>query len=205
MIQIVEYTDQRSKSFFKFLKAESANSKDSAAENMWSDNWEDEPNTLPYILKHSDKFTNNSGAFHLIVDGRKIVGCGGVQIAHFNNRIALAGVRTWLTREYRNQMLIARYLLPAHKAWALKRGCKQVALTFNEYNKNLTRPFTRTRAGEDGARISRRTEDMMFYYGVNELDFKVEIQYTPQWVIYEQLDPDWKFNWEIIKCKNTKS
>jgi hypothetical protein len=98
-------------------------------------------------------------------------------------------------------MLIARYLLPAHKAWAIKNQCKQVALTFNEYNKNLTRPFTRTRAGEDGSRISRRTEDMMFYSGVNELDFKVTIQYTPQWVIYEQLDPNWDFNWQSIKNK----
>jgi hypothetical protein len=199
MIKILAYTEKKSKSFFKFLKQESANSTDSASENMWSDNWENEPNTLPYILTNSDKFTGNNGAFHLIVDDKKIVGCGGVQIAHFNNKIAVAGIRTWLNREYRNQMLIARYLLPAHKAWALANNCKQVALSFNEYNKNLTRPFTRTRAGEDGARISRRTEDMMFYSGVNELDFKVCIQYTPQWVIYEKLDSKWDFNWRIIK------
>lgn len=204
MIKIVDYTDRRSKAFFKFLKQESANSTDPAVENMWSDDWGNQANTLPHILKYSDKFSGNSGAFHLILDGSKIVGCGGVQIAHFNNKIALAGIRTWLNREYRNQMLIARYLLPAHKAWALEHNCKQVALSFNEYNKNLTRPFTRTRAGEAGNRISRRTEDMMFYSGVNELDFKVYIQYTPQWVIYEQLDCDWKFNWEIIKYTVTK-
>lgn len=168
---------------------------------MWDNNWSELPNTLPYILTQTDRFTGTNGEFHIVWDGDRIAACGGIQIAPFNNRIALAGIRTWVAREYRNKMVVARHLLPTHKAWALEHNCRQVALTFNEYNKNLTRPFTRTRAGEDGTRISKRTPDMMFYAGVNELDYLVTIQYTPQWVIYERLDPDWEFNWQSIRTK----
>ena len=199
-MQAIQFNPDRDlDKFAEFLQIETEFSKDSAADNMWHADWQQLPNTLPYMLTKTDKFTSDLGAFHLIMDGDTIAACGGVQIAHFNNKIALAGIRTWVAKEYRNQMAVARYLLPAHKAWALEHGCNQVALTFNQYNKNLTRPFTRTRAGEDGARISRRTADMMFYNGVNELDYMVMIQYTPQWVIYERLDPDWDFNWQSIK------
>jgi hypothetical protein len=152
-------------------------------------------------LLNTERFSGGDGEFHIIKDGNKIVGCGGVQLAHFNNRVALAGVRTWITPEYRNKMIVARHLLPVHKAWAIKKNCKQVALSFNQYNKNLTRPFTRTRAGESSDRIQRRTPDMMFYNGVNEVDFKVCIQYTPQWVIYEKLDVNWSFDWQTIKVQ----
>ena len=199
MIQVIAYTKKSSSKFFKFLEKECTDNSDAASENMWSDDWQNQPNTLPYILLNTERFSGGDGEFHIIKDGNKIVGCGGVQLAHFNNRVALAGVRTWITTEYRNKMIVARHLLPVHKAWAIKKNCKQVALSFNQYNKNLTRPFTRTRAGEAGDRIQRRTPDMMFYNGVNELDFKVCIQYTPQWVIYEQLDADWNFDWNILK------
>lgn len=186
---------------FDFLRSEIIETDDDAGENMWHDDWQQMPNTLPYMLSNTDRFSGTNGEFHLLIDRKKIVAVAGVQISHFNNKIAIAGIRTWVKKTHRNKMLVAKYLLPAHKSWAISQGCKQIALSFNEYNKNLTRPFTRVRAGESGNRISKRTPDMMFYNGVNELDFKVCIQYTPQWLIYEQLDPDWQFNWRTIQNK----
>jgi len=41
----------------------------------------------------------------------------------------------------------------------------------------------------------------LFYNGIKELDFPVTIQYTKQWVIYEQLDPEWTYDWSIIEHK----
>lgn len=192
------FNDADKEQLFDFLQSEIATTDDDANANMWHSNWQQMPNTLPYILCNTDRFSDGNGAFHLIIDQNKIVAMGGVQIAHFNNKIAMAGIRTWVKKTHRNKMLVAKYILPTHKDWAIRHGCKQVALSFNEYNKNLTRPFTRVRAGESGSRISKRTPDMMFYNGVNELDFKVCIQYTPQWVIYERLDPDWEFNWRFL-------
>ena len=37
------------------------------------------------------------------------------------------------------------------------------------------------------------------YNDANELDKPITIQYTPQWVIYERLDPAWNFNWNLLK------
>ena len=202
MIRVAPYTKKSYTSFFNFLEKECANSDDAAAENMWSNNWQNQSNTLPHILMYTDRFSGNNGEFHIIKDGNKIIGCGGVQIAHFNNRIAIAGVRTWVSKDYRNKSILAKTLLPEHKSWALKHSCKQVALTFNQYNKNLSKIFTRIRAGETGNRIMARTPDMMFYNGVNEVDVKVCIQYTPQWVIYERLDANWDFNWNGLKVNS---
>ena len=38
----------------------------------------------------------------------------------------------------------------------------------------------------------------MFYIGLEEVNFPVIIQYTPQWVIYEKLDKDFKFDWASL-------
>lgn len=196
---VITFTQLENKQeFFDFLA--NIDTDDAANENMWHSDWHNQPNTLPYILTKTNKFTGESGEFYLVIDDGKIVACGGVQIAHFCNKIALCGVRTWIAKEYRNKMIIAKILLPANKAWAIEHGCKQIALTFNEYNKNLARLWTRVRAGEEADRISKRTADMMFYNGVNELKYPVVIQYTPQWLIYEKLDPEWDFRWDSIKA-----
>ena len=201
-MQIKKFDESYKQQLFDFLRSEIITTA-AAGENMWHEEWQNNPNTLPYILTETDRFFGRNGEFHLLIDEDEIVAVGGVQIAHFNNKIAIAGIRTWVKRTHRNKMVVAKYLLPTHKAWAISQGCKQVALSFNEYNRNLTRPFTRVRAGEAGNRISKRTPNMMFYNGVNELDFKVCIQYTHQWAIYEQLDTDWEFNWLSIRAINS--
>lgn len=198
-MQVRPFSNVNQQQLFDFLSSEITHTADAAAENTWHSDWQKMPNTLPYILTQTDKFTGDNGEFYLLFDNEKIIAVGGVQLAHFNNKIAVAGIRTWVEKTQRNKMLVAKYLLPAHKAWAVAQGCKQIALTFNQYNRNLAKVFTRIRAGEAGDRISKRTSDMMFYNGVTELDFTVCIQYTPQWVIYEQLDPDWQFNWRAIR------
>lgn len=197
-VKITTFTDlDDQQRFFEFLAAIATD--DPANDNMWDSDWPNKPNTLPYLLTKTNKFTGLNGEFHIALDGEQIVACGGVQITHFCNKIAMCGIRTWILPAYRNKMISAKYILPANKAWAIKQGCKQVALSFNEYNKNLARLWTRVRAGESADRISKRTNDMMFFNGVNELKFPIQIQYTPQWVIYERLDPDWDFNWQAFK------
>jgi hypothetical protein len=180
--------------FISFLKQETANSKDPAAANMWADDWTELPNTLPYILTKTNKFTGSLGEFHILFDGDQIIGCGGVQIAHFNNRIALCGVRTWVLPKYRNRSLLKDLLLPVHKSWAIRNNCYQIALTFNDYNKNIMEIFKRNRAG------TPRLEHNLFYNGIEENKYPVTIQQTPQWVIYEKLNPLWNFNWSILRA-----
>lgn len=197
IVSFSKLTDKKKTQFFNWL-AEQKNS-DPAYENMWDQNWMTKPNTLPYILTNTDKYVGNNGDFHIAYDGSKIAGCAGVYKSSTNALIALAGSRTWIDTEYRNKLIAREFLLPAHKAWALKQKCKQIALCFNDYNKNLITIWKRRRLGENR---SARESHHMFYSNFNQVEFPVIIQKTPQWVIYEQLDTSWDWNWKILAAPN---
>ena len=182
--------------FFKFCKEASLETSQPAAANMWDDDWQNQKHTLPYIITNVKRFAEPSGEFFLLRDNNKIIGCSGVYISEFSKDVAVAGCRTWISPEYRNQSLPREYLLPAHKEWAIKNNCKAIALTFNDYNKNIIKIWKRIRFGE--TRIPRDSYHM-FYKNFNEVAFPVNIQYTPQWVIYEQLDNSFDFDWQTIR------
>ena len=196
MIVVQTYTDKLRDTFFDFLK--STNTSDPASNNMWDDAWQEKNYTLPYILEKTDRFKGKNGEFHIVFDDDKIIACGGVYISAFSRHIAIAGTRTWVDKQYRNKLIMREVLLPRQKAWSIEQGCKIIAISVNEYNKNLLKPFKRIRLGEDKNRMSDRQPHHLFYNGAIEVDFPVEIQYTKQWVMYEQLDPSFVFDWTII-------
>ena len=168
--------------------------------NMWDENWgNNQYHTLPYLLFKTTKFLNGNGEFFLVKNGNKIIACGGVYRSEFCTDLSLAGVRTWINRDYRNKQIAREYLLPEGKCWSLKNNFKATALSFNDYNKNIIKTFKRIRLGENSQRD--RTPRHMFYSNFNEVEFPVVIQYTKQWVVYEKLDSAWNFDWNKIKFK----
>lgn len=189
-----ELTKKQKTKFYADLKS-AALSDDPAAENMWADDWETKNYTLPFLLEKRDRFSPPNGDFHVVYDGDKFVACGGIYKSEFSQYVALAGTRTWVEREYRNKLIPREILLPAHKEWAIKNDCRQIALCFNEYNKRLMLAWTRRRMGEDR---SLREPHHLFYNDLTIVDFPVTIQYTKQWVMYERLQADWDFSWHSI-------
>jgi hypothetical protein len=188
------YTD--SQNFFKFCKESSLEIEQPAAYNMWTDDWQNQTHTLPYIVFIVKRFSEPNGELFLLKDGDTIIGCSGVYKSEFSKDICIAGVRTWITKEYRNHSLVRDYFLTAHKEWAINNGFKLIALTFNEYNKNIIKIWKRTRLGE--SRVPRELHHM-FYKNFNEVAFPITVQYTKQWAIYEQLDEDFNFDWQTIR------
>lgn len=191
-------TDNERQHFFGYLKSIKATNIPAYA-NMWDDDWNNNVNTLPYVLEKTDRFDNISGVFHILYDGSDIVACGGVYKSQFSSQIGIGGVRTWTDSKYRHRSLLREFLLPLHKAWCIEQQLKIIALTFNEYNKNLIEVFKRRRLGETKERISNREPHHVFYNGLNEVEFPVVIQYTKQWAIYESLDNQYVFDWNSIK------
>jgi hypothetical protein len=187
--------------FYLFCKEASINQTHPAAKNMWDNNWDNNPSTLPYILEIEQRFSGSNGEFFILFFNNNIVGCSGIYKSQFDKNIGIAGVRTWIADSYRNNSINREYLLPTQKQWAKDNNCKIVALTFNEYNKNIIQIFKRKRLGEIRDRINSREPFHLFYSGLEEVDFPVTIQYTKQWVIYEKLDPTWNYNWSTIKWK----
>ena len=118
------------------------NSTDIAAANMWNENWQFEKNTLPYIILKTDQFKDSNGRCYLLCKDGDIIGCSGIYRSSFSNDVAIAGVRLWINKKYRNLALAREYFLPRQKLWAIDQNFKIVALTFNDYNKNFLRMFT---------------------------------------------------------------
>ena len=199
-MKIVRYSELNNNvEFFNFLKSESLEIDQPASVNLWSDDWVNNNHTLPYILTNTRRFDGVNGEFFILYDKDKIIACSGVYISDFNKYIAIAGVRTWISKDYRHLILNKGYLLVEHKKWATNNNIKMIALSFNEYNKNIIQIFKRNRLGEKPGRINSREPHHMFYSGLHEVNFPVIIQYTPQWVIYEKLNDTFDFNWESLR------
>lgn len=197
LLDFASLNEEQRASFYDFCCSASKESLP-AAKNMWAADWDNAPETLPYILTKTNRFTTK-GSFHILFYNNDVVLCGGVYISDFSKKIAIAGTRTWVNKDYRHLSLVRDYLLPVHKRWAISKGCKQIAICFNDYNKSLKRIFFRSRLGESNNRLFFRTEDHMFFSNINEVPFTVNIQDIPQWVLYEKLDINWDFDWLSIK------
>lgn len=193
-IKYYDLTPDQKEQFFDFLKDCSKELDQPAYENMWDDEWHDKKNTLPYILEKTDRFKNN-GFYQILFDGDTIVACSGAYRSHFCDDVAILGNRTWIHKDHRNRLLVRDYLLPAEKAWAIQEGYKAVALTFNDYNKNLAALWKRKRLGDKRTPI----QPYNFGYKYHIVDFPVNVQYTKQWLIYDILDESFKYDWEQIR------
>lgn len=196
MYYITEYnslSDKQKINFYNFLEMSRKEFKP-ASENMWDENWNFKKNTLPYILENTDRFTKN-GNFNVLFDNEEIIACSGVYRSNFCKDLAVAGTRTWIKKNYRNKSISREYLLPVEKKWAIENKFKAIGLCFNEYNKNIIEIWKRRRLGENR---TNREPHHLFFNGLNEVNFPVEIQYTKQWLIYEKIDNDFSFDWSTI-------
>lgn len=191
MISVIEYKDYHFNSLLEFCKIESFR-KEHAAVNMWDVDWELKPNTLLYILSKDNRFSNPLGNFYLLYDDDKVIGCSGIYVSDFSEKIAIAGTRTWLSHGYRTKQYVRDFLLTEQKRWAIRNNISIIALTFNSYNKNLIKLFRK------GQKLQTRSKDHLFYNNINYLDYTVMIKGVPQWVIYENLS-NYFFNWETLK------
>jgi len=182
--------------FLEFCRRASLETTEPAHTNMWSENWPNDWNTLPYHVYVSDRFKVHGDIFVTTIDDT-IEAVSGVYISEFDPAVAIGGVRSWVNATFRGQFMVGRHILPQQLKWAKTKNCKTIALTFNDYNKRLIPYFKRTGFGIK----KNRNPDSLFYNGLHEVSFPVRIQNTKQWVIYSKIDdnytPDWKtIAWE---------
>ena len=197
-----EFTSEHHAAFIDYLKNDCVDEKKPAHVNMWSDDWENQPHTLMYLLKKSDRFSGDNGRYYVMMrESGEIVASAGIYKSHFDKRLGLCATRTWVKDGYRHINAIALHLLPVQKRWAYEHDCQAVGICVNEYNKNLLKVYKRARMGEDPSRLKPTDKYGAFYHGVNEVMFPVTIQNTKQWIYYEKLDPSYEFDWESIRHK----
>jgi GNAT superfamily N-acetyltransferase len=198
MLKLVLFSSVDIPAFERFCQLASLEINQPAAENMWTKDWTHQSHTLMNVLLIQKRFDLEKGSFFVLYDNKNIVACSGIYKSDFCEDLAIAGCRTWINKEYRNKSIPRDLLLPAQKQWAIDNGIRAIALTFNEYNKNIIATFKRTRIGENAERMHNRQSHHLFYSNFNEVGFLVTIKHTPQWVIYERLDSSFEFNWQTI-------
>lgn len=181
--------------FFDFCKLSYRLKTDPAHVNMWRDDWIDRPETLPYMLFKSGKFSRCKGEFFVLEINGNIESVSGIYRSEFDEHVAIGGVRSWVNRNHRGKFLIGGHMMPYQVAWAQANHYKTIALTFNEYNKNLINYFLRSGLGIK----KKRNEKSLFYKGVHVVPFSVKIQNTEQWIIYDKLDINYEPDWAEIK------
>jgi hypothetical protein len=199
-MHLIKYSSEFQDLFFSFCKTQSLEIHQQSSVNLWDDDWENKSYTLPFLLEKTPRFSENNGLFQILINDHEIIGCSGVYISSFDPYISLAGVRTWIRKDFRHLHLNKDYFLKSQKQWSIERGIKIIALSFNDYNKNIIQIFKRNRLGESSDRL-KRSKEHLFFNGINEVPFSVNIQNTQQWVIYEKINLEYEFPWESIKWK----
>ena len=192
-------TPKEKENFFNFCRESSKEFGQPAAKNMWARNTFVKPWTLGYRLEQSEDFIHPHGNFYVLFEDQNVVACSGVYKSDFDDGIYIASVRSWIHPEYRNKLINKRFFLPEEKRWAVSMGAKIIALSFNDYNKNIIEIFRRNRLGETNSRIGKRLPQDLFYNNFNVLEFPVIIRGTKQWVCYETIDVDYEFDWQSIR------
>lgn len=194
MYTVAEYSNVSQQDFFNFCQDASLDAEQPASVNMWDSDWHTATHTLPYLLEIEKRFAKN-GKFFVLLDQEKIIACSGIYQSDFSQDIAICGIRSWVNKAYRGKFLLGSHLFPAQVKWAKAQGYKQIAITFNNYNSKLMNIFIRNGIGVK----KNRKEDSLFYTGVHQVPFPVSIKYTPQWVLYQKLDPNWDFDYSSIR------
>lgn len=194
-----QLTDSQKQEFFDYLSTLPDKDSGPAVANMWDEEWSKKINTLPYALTNTSRFSTRGCYYILYGPDRRVWACSGVHVSEFNANIGLAGSRTYVDKTHRNQLLIYKVLLPLQKAWCVQQNLSIVALSFNEYNRNLIKVFSSSRMGVSKQAFNIKTPNDIFYSGMHVVPFPVTIKKTRQWVIYEKLG-SWDYDWSEIKA-----
>ena len=86
--------------------------KHDARNNMQAEGWESNTSSLLYLLLTEKRFSKSRGGLQLLMNENVIAAVSGYYRADFNEGVYLIGVRSWVLKTHRFNLLIAEYLLP---------------------------------------------------------------------------------------------
>ena len=165
---------------------------------MEVDNWENKPESLLYLLLIEKRFAKETGGLSLLYSESKIIALSGYYKSDFNSEIFVIGVRSWVLKEHRFQLLIANEILPEQIEQVNKHGGKTAIITFNESNKAFAKLIDRTN--------KNLNSKIKFFFGKNYPEIfrdvivwpnPVRIKNVKQWIIIKHLRPS-TFDWDSI-------
>lgn len=174
--------------------------KHEARNNMQVEDWESNPSSLLYLLMIEKRFSKSCGGLQLLVEDNEIIAVSGYYRSDFSAEIYLMGVRSWVLKKQRFNLLVASHLLPFQlKQIEIRGGCS-AAISFNESTKSFGKLIERSNRNSEAK--------LKFFFGENypEIykdmilwDRPVRIKNVKQWVLIKKIklsDFDWNsINW----------
>lgn len=172
--------------------------KHEARTNMQVEDWESNTSSLLYLLLTEKRFSKGCGGLQLLMNNDEIAAVSGYYRADFNEGVYLMGVRSWVLKTHRFNLLVAKYLLPYQLAEIRKRGGHTAAISFNDSTRAFTKLIERSNRSADAK--------LKFFFGENYPDIykdmilwekPVKIKEVKQWVLIKKLAPC-DFDWNTI-------
>ncbi len=172
--------------------------KHEARNNMQAEGWQKNPSSLLYLLMTEKRFSESRGGLQLLLDNNEVVAISGYYRSDFNDGVYLMGVRSWVLKTHRFNLLVAEYLLPYQLAEIRKRGGHTAAISFNESTRAFAKLIERSNKSQDAK--------LKFFFGENYPEIykdmalweqPVKIKDVKQWVLIKKLLPS-EFDWSSI-------
>jgi hypothetical protein len=169
-------------------------------DNYAVDNWESKPSSFLYVFLKTDRFNKGNGGIILVEDGNKLCGISGFNRSDFHSDIYILGVRTLVDHDYRKNLFMSTYFIPA-QIELIKNFAKMVIFLFDTQDKfNLYTVFC---SGKLNLFLFNKLNKFDHIWGnLKSLDYPVYINYTNQNLLYIKLEEDFDFDWKTLKENN---
>ena len=172
-----------------------------ASANMDAKNWQNNKASLLYLLLIEKRFITGHGGLYCLYKNEEIIAVSGYYRSDFHAEIFLFGVRSWVLKKYRLNLIIAEKFLPHHLK-DIKNLKGQIAIiSFNETTKSFAHLIARANRSSQasskfffGDRYPGIYRDMIFY------PQPVCIKNSKQWILIKKLD-QMDFDWSKIVWK----
>lgn len=189
----------------EFCNLALSENKHASRENMQVENWQEKPASLLFLLLKEKRFSKANGGLLLLINNQKIIAVSGYYASSFNSAIYILGVRSWVLKEFRFNLLIANQLLPYQLQRVKNRQAYAAIITFNEANKSFAKLIERSNRNPDsaskfffGKQYPEIYKDMIFW------KHPLKIKSVKQWVLIKNLKPN-NFDWNSLRWNEETS
>lgn len=174
--------------------------------NSWDSNYrcrhytfEQDKNNWYSLMFKEGRFLKATGGLCVAYDQDTIVAISGYNQSNLNPNIFIGGVRTLKSVDRRDFSTIIEYLIPYQRQAILNRGGKCVVFLI-ETEKQAS--FYRL-AQSMSVRRRIENESRNYYTTFTTLNYPIHINNSVLNVVYEYLDPSFKFDWESLRAERS--
>lgn len=197
-----DYSEEQLAALDKFCRIAGQESKHPASVNMDSSNWKTNKASLLYLLLIEGRFKKSNGGLYCYYEQDEIIAVSGFYKSDFDPDIYLCGVRSWVLKKYRLNLLLTEKIIPLQLEEISKRTGKAAVISFNDSTKSFAKLVERSNKSPEskiklffGNRYPKMYEDMIFH------EKPVIIKNTKQWILVKYLQPH-PFDWSSLEGIN---